>query len=137
MFMVGMGLAIPICSEAVYRFNAFRITGLSLLIWSISTILCGFSFNFATIAICRMFVGIGEAAIISLAPPYIGRLAPFSFASLTVLSMTLVCQMIMRRLGREHCGCLAFLWQYLLDMPWVMDMEASLGGNWGGEPLSS
>lgn len=72
MFMAGMSIAIPICSESVYHVNAFRLAGVSLLIWSIATVLCGFSFDFYSLAFCRMFVGVGEAAIISFAPPYIG-----------------------------------------------------------------
>eukprot|EP00210_Caulerpa_lentillifera_P003107 g2969.t1 len=76
MFMVGMSVAIPICSEAIYHVNAFRLLGISLLIWSISTIVCGLSFDFYSIAFCRMVVGVGEAAVISLAPPYIDDHAP-------------------------------------------------------------
>lgn len=72
MFMIGMSIAIPVCSEAVYHVNAFRLAGVSLLIWTVATICCGLSFDFYSIAFCRMFVGVGEAAIISLAPPYIG-----------------------------------------------------------------
>lgn len=76
MFMVGMSVAIPICSEAIYHVNAFRLLGISLLVWSVATIACGFSFGFYSIAICRMVVGVGEAAVISLGPPYIDDHAP-------------------------------------------------------------
>jgi len=76
MFMIGMSIAIPVCSEAVYHVNAFRLAGVNLLIWTVATIFCGLSFDFYSIAFCRMFVGVGEAAIISLAPPYIDDTAP-------------------------------------------------------------
>lgn len=82
MFMIGMSIAIPVCSEAVYHVNAFRLAGVSLLIWTVATICCGLSFDFYSIAFCRMFVGVGEAAIISLAPPYIGHPFPFSICCL-------------------------------------------------------
>ncbi|GAB2292066.1 hypothetical protein Dimus_026313 [Dionaea muscipula] len=75
-FMVGLLLASPIFASLAKSINPFRLIGVGLSVWTIATAGCGFSFNFWSIAIFRMLVGVGEASFISLAAPFIDDNAP-------------------------------------------------------------
>nr|GMC83566.1 probable sphingolipid transporter spinster homolog 2 [Ipomoea batatas] len=75
-FMVGLLVASPIFASFAKRVNPFRLIGIGLSVWTIATAGCGFSINFWSITICRMFVGVGEASFISLAAPFIDDNAP-------------------------------------------------------------
>ncbi|VAH34397.1 unnamed protein product [Triticum turgidum subsp. durum] len=56
--------------------NPFRLIGVGLLVWTIATAGCGCAFDFWSITVCRMLVGVGEASFISLAAPFIDDNAP-------------------------------------------------------------
>ncbi|KAE9597109.1 hypothetical protein Lal_00007292 [Lupinus albus] len=75
-FMVGLLLASPIFASLAKSVNPFRLIGVGLSVWTLATLGCGFSFNFWSIAVCRMLVGVGEASFISLAAPFIDDSAP-------------------------------------------------------------
>lgn len=75
-FMVGLLLASPIFASLAKSVNPFRLIGVGLSVWTVAAAGCGFSFNFWSITICRMFVGVGEASFISLAAPFIDDNAP-------------------------------------------------------------
>ncbi|XVE67376.1 hypothetical protein DITRI_Ditri08aG0155300 [Diplodiscus trichospermus] len=75
-FMVGLLVASPIFASLAKSINPFRLIGVGLSVWTLATTGCGFSFNFWSITICRMFVGVGEASFISLAAPFIDDNAP-------------------------------------------------------------
>ncbi|KAI5661277.1 hypothetical protein M9H77_20600 [Catharanthus roseus] len=75
-FMVGLLIASPIFASLAKSVNPFRLIGVGLTVWTIATAGCGFSFDFWSIAVCRMFVGVGEASFISLAAPFIDDNAP-------------------------------------------------------------
>lgn len=75
-FMVGLLVASPIFASLAKSHNPFRLVGVGLLIWTIAAAGCGCSFNFWSITICRMLVGVGEASFISLAAPFIDDNAP-------------------------------------------------------------
>nr|KYP54518.1 Protein spinster isogeny 1 [Cajanus cajan] len=75
-FMVGLLLASPVFASLAKSVNPFRLIGVGLSVWTLATLLCGFSFNFWFIALCRMLVGVGEASFISLAAPFIDDNAP-------------------------------------------------------------
>ncbi|XP_057420890.1 probable sphingolipid transporter spinster homolog 2 [Lotus japonicus] len=77
-FMVGLLIASPIFASLAKSVNPFRLIGVGLSVWTGATFCCGFSFNFWTIALCRMLVGVGEASFISLAAPFIDDNAPVS-----------------------------------------------------------
>ncbi|CAJ1936194.1 unnamed protein product [Sphenostylis stenocarpa] len=77
-FMVGLLVSSPIFASLAKSVNPFRLIGVGLSIWTLATLCCGFSFNFWSIAACRMLVGIGEASFISLAAPFIDDNAPIS-----------------------------------------------------------
>ncbi|CAO2035840.1 unnamed protein product [Urochloa humidicola] len=75
-FMVGLLVASLIFASLAKRHNPFRLIGAGLLVWTIATAGCGVSFDFWSITICRMFVGVGEASFMSLAAPFIDDNAP-------------------------------------------------------------
>ncbi|KAJ1403669.1 MFS transporter superfamily [Sesbania bispinosa] len=75
-FMVGLLVASPIFASLAKSVNPFRLIGVGLSVWTIATLCCGLSFNFWSIAVCRMLVGVGEASFISLAAPFIDDNAP-------------------------------------------------------------
>lgn len=77
-FMVGLLIASPIFASLSKSVNPFRLIGVGLSVWTIAVVGCGFSFNFWSITICRMLVGVGEASFISLAAPFIDDNAPVS-----------------------------------------------------------
>ncbi|KAJ7968356.1 Major facilitator superfamily protein [Quillaja saponaria] len=77
-FMVGLLVASPIFAGLAKSVNPFRLIGVGLSVWTLATIGCGFSFNFWSIIICRMLVGVGEASFISLAAPFIDDNAPIA-----------------------------------------------------------
>ncbi|EPS70104.1 major facilitator protein, partial [Genlisea aurea] len=77
-FLVGLLVSSPIFASLAKGVNPFRLIGIGLTIWTLSVAFCGLSFNFWSIALCRMLVGIGEASFASLAAPFIDDNAPIS-----------------------------------------------------------
>lgn len=75
-FMVGLLVASPIFASLAKSVNPFRLIGVGLSVWTFATAGCGLSFDFWSITICRMLVGVGEASFISLAAPFIDDNAP-------------------------------------------------------------
>ncbi|XP_039138363.1 probable sphingolipid transporter spinster homolog 2 [Dioscorea cayenensis subsp. rotundata] len=75
-FMVGLLVASPIFAALSKSHNPFRLIGVGLSVWTVAAAGCGFSMEFWSITICRMFVGVGEASFISLAAPFIDDNAP-------------------------------------------------------------
>ncbi|CAN0231624.1 unnamed protein product, partial [Chrysoparadoxa australica] len=53
-------LGIPIASFSE-RYNRVRIIAISIGIWSIATVLCGFAMGFLSLLLARVAVGVGEA----------------------------------------------------------------------------
>ncbi|GAB5459016.1 MAG: MFS transporter [Henriciella sp.] len=53
-------LGIPIASFSE-RYNRVRIIAISICIWSIATVLCGFAMGFLSLLLARVAVGVGEA----------------------------------------------------------------------------
>ncbi|KAK1323572.1 hypothetical protein QJS10_CPA02g00009 [Acorus calamus] len=76
--MVGLLVASPIFASLARSHNPFRLIGVGLSVWTFATAGCGCSFDFWSITICRMLVGVGEASFISLAAPFIDDNAPAS-----------------------------------------------------------
>ncbi|XP_041011632.1 probable sphingolipid transporter spinster homolog 2 [Juglans microcarpa x Juglans regia] len=75
-FMVGLLVASPIFASLAKSVNPFRLIGVGLSVWTLAVVGCGLSFDFWSITICRMLVGVGEASFISLAAPFIDDNAP-------------------------------------------------------------
>lgn len=55
-------LGIPI-GRAVDQFNRVRILSCGIFVWSLMTALCGMAWNFTTLFLARVGVGVGEAAL--------------------------------------------------------------------------
>ncbi|MEQ1491494.1 MAG: MFS transporter, partial [Terricaulis sp.] len=66
-------LGIPIARMAE-RSNRITIVSIGAAIWSVMTALCGMSANFVQLALCRLGVGIGEAACV---PPSQSAIADY------------------------------------------------------------
>ncbi|KAH7834646.1 hypothetical protein Vadar_018202 [Vaccinium darrowii] len=75
-FMIGLLVGSLVFASLAKSVNPFRLIGVGLTVWTLAAAGCGFSFDFWSIIICRMLVGVGEASFISLAAPYIDDNAP-------------------------------------------------------------
>ncbi|KAL5753246.1 hypothetical protein ACOSQ2_023753 [Xanthoceras sorbifolium] len=112
-FMVGLLVASPIFASLSKSYNPFRLIGVGLSVWTFATAGCGSSFDFWSIAICRMLVGVGEASFISLAAPFIDDHAPV--AQKTVwLAMFYMCIPTGIAVGYVYGGFVGshFNWRY-------------------------
>lgn len=78
-FMVGMLIASPIFSEAVHYMNAMRVLGIGMGIWMFGVLGSGLAPNYSSMVFFRAFVGAGEAAIMCLSPPFIGKAGTCEF----------------------------------------------------------
>lgn len=112
-FMVGLLVASPIFASLAKSHNPFRLIGVGLSVWTFATAGCGGSFNFWSIAICRMLVGVGEASFISLAAPFIDDNAPVSQKT-AWLAMFYMCIPTGVALGYVYGGIVGnhFNWRY-------------------------
>jgi MFS family permease len=75
-FMVGLLISSPFFAEAAKHSGSFRLIGIGLSIWAISTLCSALSMGFTSLFLCRMIVGVGEASFVSLAAPFIDDSAP-------------------------------------------------------------
>lgn len=58
LFYTILGIPIANLSE---KYSRVRIIGICVILWSVATVLCGFTVGFITLLLARMLVGIGEA----------------------------------------------------------------------------
>lgn len=84
--MVGMLIASPIFSEMVHRVNAMRVLGIGMGIWMLAVLGSGLAWNYTSLVFFRSFVGFGEASIVSLSPPFIGK-CQISFSAKTSIAI--------------------------------------------------
>ncbi|MCL7038720.1 hypothetical protein MKW94_008685 [Papaver nudicaule] len=112
-FMVGLLIASPIFAFLAKRHNPFRLIGVGLLVWTLATAGCGGTFNFWSIAVCRMLVGVGEASFISLAAPFIDDNAPAAKKTFW-LALFYMCIPVGIATGYEYGGLVAghLGWRY-------------------------
>ncbi|KAL3134907.1 hypothetical protein ABBQ32_007873 [Trebouxia sp. C0010 RCD-2024] len=75
-FMVGLLVASLLFSELCKHYNAFRLIGWGMAIFTVSSVGCGFANSFWTLLACRIVMGAGEASIINLTGPFIDDVAP-------------------------------------------------------------
>lgn len=68
-----LGLPLAALSDR-YRRPPIIVTG--IVVWSLATIGCGFSQNFWQLFLCRMVVGIGEAALVPAVYSYLADVVP-------------------------------------------------------------
>lgn len=75
--MIGVLITAPIFSEVIHYANAMRSLGFGIGVWILAILGTGLAQNYIMLAICRGLVGVGEAAIVSLAPSFIGEYLMF------------------------------------------------------------
>lgn len=61
---------------AADRYSRRLVIFLGVLVWATATLACGFATSFTSLMICRVFVGIGEAALLPAAYSLIGDAFP-------------------------------------------------------------
>eukprot|EP00823_Brevimastigomonas_motovehiculus_P003231 TRINITY_DN1950_c0_g1_i1.p1 TRINITY_DN1950_c0_g1~~TRINITY_DN1950_c0_g1_i1.p1 ORF type:complete len:678 (-),score=153.87 TRINITY_DN1950_c0_g1_i1:44-2077(-) len=76
MYMIGYTISSPLFAHYAHRFQPLKMMTVGLLIWCLSTLGCGLSIEFYTLAVARAFTGVGEASFLCLSPPFIDRFAP-------------------------------------------------------------
>ncbi|RHN71740.1 putative major facilitator superfamily [Medicago truncatula] len=124
-FMVGLLMASPIFASLAKSVNPFKLIGSGLSIWTLATFFCGFSFNFWSISVCRMLVGVGEASFISLAAPFIDDNAPAS-----QLAMFYMCIPSGYAFGYVYGGLVGshFGWRYAFWIESILMLPFSILG---------
>ncbi|XP_045812901.1 probable sphingolipid transporter spinster homolog 2 isoform X1 [Trifolium pratense] len=128
-FMVGLLVASPIFASLAKSVNPFRLIGIGSSIWTLATLFCGFSFNFWSISVCRMLVGVGEASFISLAAPFIDDIAPASQKT-TWLAIFYMCIPSGYALGYIYGGLVGsyFGWRYAFWIESILMLPLAILG---------
>lgn len=121
MFLVGLLVASPCFAFAAKSKDNIRLCGLGLVLWSTAVVCCGFTFDFWSLAICRTFVGIGEAALITIVPNFIDTCAP-SGQKTKWLAVFCVAIPSGTALGYAYGGLVAWLlhWRFAFFIEGVM-----------------
>ncbi|CAL8460810.1 g341 [Coccomyxa elongata] len=76
MFMAGLMLACLVFNELCNYINSFRLIGIGLGMWMLGAIFTGVSQSFGFLLFARIFMGAGEASIMTLTGPFIDDVAP-------------------------------------------------------------
>ncbi|OIV96105.1 hypothetical protein TanjilG_13037 [Lupinus angustifolius] len=128
-FMVGLLVASPIFASLAKSVNPFRLIGVGLSVWTVATLCCGLSFNFWSISVCRMLVGVGEASFISLAAPFIDDNAPVSQKT-AWLSIFYMCIPTGYALGYVYGGLVGsyFGWRYAFWIESILMLPFAIFG---------
>ncbi|KAK7328053.1 hypothetical protein VNO77_22148 [Canavalia gladiata] len=128
-FMVGLLVASPIFASLAKSVNPFRLIGVGLSVWTLATLCCGFSFNFWSISICRMLVGVGEASFVSLAAPFIDDNAPVAQKT-AWLAMFYMCIPSGYALGYVYGGLVGshFGWRYAFWVESLLMLPFAISG---------
>jgi MFS family permease len=77
-FLITYMLAAPLFGWLADRTKRWTIIGIGVLLWSLATGACGLATSFSMLLICRVFIGVGEAAWGPTAPTIIADLYPVS-----------------------------------------------------------
>lgn len=75
-YMVGYIVASPCFALAVRKYDPFRIISFGLSVWALAALGCACSIGFVSLLMARAVSGIGEAAFLCIAPPFIDKCAP-------------------------------------------------------------
>ena len=118
-FLVGYLLFSPIFSWAVYRFNRIYLIIIGLFVWVGCVLACSFCYSYLPLVLCRLGVGVGEAAFSSIGPPIIDTYSPQSSSS-RWLSFYYLAIPVGYALGFLYGGLLidlGYIWQigYLIE----------------------
>jgi MFS family permease len=77
-FLVTYMLAAPLFGWLADRVKRWTIIGIGVSLWSLATGACGWARSFEMLLLCRVFIGVGEAAWGPTAPTIIADLYPVS-----------------------------------------------------------
>src|SRR5262245_16746678 len=77
-FLVTYMIAAPVFGWMADRMRRWVIIGIGVLMWSLATGACGLVSTFSMLLVCRVFVGLGEAAWGPTAPTIIADMYPQS-----------------------------------------------------------
>jgi MFS family permease len=77
-FLVTYMLMAPLFGWLADRMKRWAIIGLGVTLWSVATGMCGLAQSFSMLLVCRVFIGVGEAAWGPTAPTIIADLYPVS-----------------------------------------------------------
>ena len=77
-FIVTYMVTAPIFGWMADRVKRWTIIGVGVILWSVATGVCGLATSFWMLLVCRVFVGVGEAAWGPTAPTVISDLYPVS-----------------------------------------------------------
>eukprot|EP00873_Tetraselmis_striata_P011555 jgi/Tetstr1/431819/TSEL_021313.t1 len=75
-FMVGLLIASAAFAEASKYYNALRLIGVGLAIWTAGVVLCAAAPGFYLLLFARAAMGAGEASFLALTAPFIDDVAP-------------------------------------------------------------
>lgn len=75
-YMFGYISASPVFALAVKHYDPFRIIAFGLGIWSLAAVGAAVSIGFVSLLLARAVSGIGEAAFLCIAPPFVDKCAP-------------------------------------------------------------
>ncbi len=75
-FMIGYFATAPLFGYLGDRWRRKPLIGFGVAVWSLGTILSGFSHQYSTLLACRLLVGLGEASYSVLAPAWLADLFP-------------------------------------------------------------
>ncbi|CAK8530378.1 unnamed protein product [Lathyrus sativus] len=128
-FLVGLMVASPIFASLTKSVNPFRLIGVGLSVWTLATLFCGFSFDFWSILVCRMFVGVGEASFVSLAAPFIDDNAPASQKAVW-LAVFYMCIPSGSAIGYIYGGLVGshFGWRYAFWIESILMLPFAISG---------
>lgn len=75
-YMFGYITASPLFALAVRSYDPFRLVSFGLVVWSLAALGCASSIGFVSLLLARAISGVGEAAFLCIAPPFIDKCAP-------------------------------------------------------------
>ncbi|KAK9823059.1 hypothetical protein WJX81_005352 [Elliptochloris bilobata] len=76
MFMVGLMLACTVLSKLTAYFSPFRLVGVGMAMWVLGAVLTGACQNYGSLMFARIFMGAGEASLMTLSGPFVDDVAP-------------------------------------------------------------
>ena len=75
-YLIGFVAASMLFAQISQRFQPLRFMACALIVWCLACVGSGFGYDFYTLCVARCCTGVGEAAFIILAPPFIDIAAP-------------------------------------------------------------
>jgi len=112
-FMIGYMMLCPVFGILGDRVVRTKLMSLSVLAWSVATLLGGFTRSFVPLFVTRLFVGVGEAGFSTVVPAYLKDFSDSEKSTNKYLSVFYLAMPIGAALGFALGGYMAkeFSWQ--------------------------